>query len=1113
MKHFTFSILLLLLATSLSAQTEVVSPITESTTWTLAGSPYILGSQYVEVYNDSKEITLTIEEGVVVQGEYYYTGIWPNYNHSRLEIGKNAKLLVKGTSSNQVLFTKNPNGLDNKNWGGILFSSDSRASASVINNARFEYAGGEVSGVIQLDNGDLTVTNCEFDTSGATYIYAENGSDPTIDNCSFDRGNYGIYFSNSGGSVLNCEFDLERIAIELDDSFPEMKNNIFANDNFVRLNDLSVSGTLYIPGVLKNGNTAPYSLGSQYVDLTNSILTIEKGVVVEGEYYYTGNWPNYNHSRLVVGENSALVVNGTSAMPVVFTKSPFSLDDGNWGGIVIADNSRTSQTSIENAIFEYAGGEMAGVIYIDKSSPFISHVKFDNSSGTYIYADSLSNPVISYCSFENINYGIYFEAAKGRVENCFFDAERIAIELNNSFPELLNNCFADDNFVRLNDLETSGTLKIPGMLKNGNVAPYSLGPQYVDVTDATLTIAQGVRIEGEYYYTGIWPNYNYSRLYIGKDAALVLNGQMGNPIVFSKSPLSEDEYDWGGVIFGSDANFTDSKISYTIFAHGGGEVAGVLDITGGEIAIDNCIFKKNYTGIALDSSAIVTVNNTRFLNHKDEGLYARNSSEVTLNYCFADSNKQSVEIESASLTMDNVTIQNCSSDAIELDDGIKVVIDNSVIKNSQADGIWIPENSVTDLTVTNTSITGNYIGVHAYMEQGSSVTINNSEISGNTEYGVRNRDQIVIDAKNNWWGDPSGPYDNSDDSNDPTKLYNPDGKGDEITDYVDYGSWLDFLETESPNIVCLMDVPNDQGRWVRLCWSASLLDVPQSKTPIIKYSVWRQVDPDMMPKIPPISLEYLAKKEFDKLQSEGWDFIHDVTAVPEFDKYYYVAPTLGDSTDKGIIYSTFMVIAHTANPSLYYKSKSATGYSIDNLAPMAPKNLAGGQIAGTNNVELLWGANREKDFSYYNIYKDSKLLAQTTDTTYVDENSEEKSLSYNISAVDLNGNESELSDELSIVVGVEEAIIPTKFSLSQNYPNPFNPTTIIKYGLPVSAHVVIKIFDVLGNEVISLVNETQERGMHKVEFNSISVNLSSGIYFYSIRAGEFSRTKKMLLIK
>jgi len=89
--------------------------------------------------------------------------------------------------------------------------------------------------------------------------------------------------------------------------------------------------------------------------------------------------------------------------------------------------------------------------------------------------------------------------------------------------------------------------------------------------------------------------------------------------------------------------------------------------------------------------------------------------------------------------------------------------------------------------------------------------------------------------------------------------------------------------------------------------------------------------------------------------------------------------------------------------------------------------------------------------------------------------------------------------------------IPIEFSLSQNYPNPFNPNTIIPYQIPERSSVTLKVFDVLGNEVANLLNEEKEAGNYESTFKAGS--LSSGVYFYQIKAGDFINTKKMILIK
>ena len=110
--------------------------------------------------------------------------------------------------------------------------------------------------------------------------------------------------------------------------------------------------------------------------------------------------------------------------------------------------------------------------------------------------------------------------------------------------------------------------------------------------------------------------------------------------------------------------------------------------------------------------------------------------------------------------------------------------------------------------------------------------------------------------------------------------------------------------------------------------------------------------------------------------------------------------------------------------------------------------------------------------------------------------------------------------DLDMVTGVEkdnENITPNSFVLEQNYPNPFNPSTTIRYKVGSQQFVVLKVYDVLGNEVEKLVSEEKPAGVYEVEFNA-SV-YSSGVYFYKLqvytpgRAGNFIDVKKMLMIK
>ena len=100
-------------------------------------------------------------------------------------------------------------------------------------------------------------------------------------------------------------------------------------------------------------------------------------------------------------------------------------------------------------------------------------------------------------------------------------------------------------------------------------------------------------------------------------------------------------------------------------------------------------------------------------------------------------------------------------------------------------------------------------------------------------------------------------------------------------------------------------------------------------------------------------------------------------------------------------------------------------------------------------------------------------------------------------------------DESALNVKHEDII--TTFTLYQNYPNPFNPVTTISYQIPRQSFVSLKVFDILGSEVVTLVNEEKAAGYYEINFSG--KGLSSGVYFYTISAGKYHQTRKMVLLK
>lgn len=173
-----------------------------------------------------------------------------------------------------------------------------------------------------------------------------------------------------------------------------------------------------------------------------------------------------------------------------------------------------------------------------------------------------------------------------------------------------------------------------------------------------------------------------------------------------------------------------------------------------------------------------------------------------------------------------------------------------------------------------------------------------------------------------------------------------------------------------------------------------------------------------------------------------------------------------------------------------------------------------------NNVILNWATSLETNNSGFDVER-STVNGQWSKVFFIDGHGNSNTLqhysytdrnlisgiyNYRLKQIDFNGNYQyyNLSNEVNIR-------LPEKFSLSQNYPNPFNPSTVISYDLKVSSNVSLKIYNMSGKEIVSLLNEFKTAGSYVINFNGS--NLPSGVYFYKIEAGKFSAIRKMTLIK
>ena len=145
------------------------------------------------------------------------------------------------------------------------------------------------------------------------------------------------------------------------------------------------------------------------------------------------------------------------------------------------------------------------------------------------------------------------------------------------------------------------------------------------------------------------------------------------------------------------------------------------------------------------------------------------------------------------------------------------------------------------------------------------------------------------------------------------------------------------------------------------------------------------------------------------------------------------------------------------------------------------------------------------EFMTIGFVRGAGTTASQQEYSYLDKNLTNGKYTYRLKQIDYNGTY-EYSNEIEVDVRSLD-----NYNLAQNYPNPFNPTTKIGYILKEKSNTKVVVMNAIGEEIAVLVNELQEQGYHEIDFNAM--NLTSGIYFYSLQAGDFTQTKKMILIK
>ncbi len=216
------------------------------------------------------------------------------------------------------------------------------------------------------------------------------------------------------------------------------------------------------------------------------------------------------------------------------------------------------------------------------------------------------------------------------------------------------------------------------------------------------------------------------------------------------------------------------------------------------------------------------------------------------------------------------------------------------------------------------------------------------------------------------------------------------------------------------------------------------------------------------------------------------------------------------NVDRGAVFGADFPEDKTQTPVFLfdeYQTFSSRGMTCDNNDNyyIATGWCGSGVAGGGASIIIVVPASLAKTYSF----SFRSLYANPRDITF---NTYNKNLYISDSNTDIFSEEDVIWVMPDVSVGViKNENYPGQFLLMQNYPNPFNPCTTIGYSIANSAYVTLKIYDILGKEITTLINEDQLPGVYRVDFNG--KNISSGIYFYQITAGNFTDTKKLLLLK
>jgi len=670
---------------------------------------------------------------------------------------------------------------------------------------------------------------------------------------------------------------------------------------------------------------------------------------------------------------------------------------------------------------------------------------------------------------------------------------------------------------------------IYGTLINGSIwgtwtkdkSPYIV-QEYVHIPKGkNLTIEPGVQVcflnnSNDYYlYDG----------HIIIEGILYAVGTETDSIIFTK--LHQDDF-WTGLYFKS-ANDS-SRLEYCIVENS--DESGI-QLVESNITIKNCMIRNNHGdysaydnwsggGIYCNNSSPIIINNLIINNitSKSGGgisLYSRNGEPIISNNTIysnmARSNGGGIYLYSDSTTANNNLIFDnfaySSGGGVYLQ-GQSRLINNTIIKNKakNSNGGGLYSQSYYPPPITNSII---YLNDPDQINTSYLSSVSYSDIQGGYRgEGNIDADPLFVDIENNNFhlqltspcidaGNPDSTYNDPEDPNNP--------------DYAMYPS--------------MGTIRNDMGAY----GGPGAAGFPLNQAPM-HFNLLSPNNQDTIFTIHP---------------TLTWQEAIDLNPGDKvtYTIYYDTDSTFTNATLVSGIFNTSFQIQHLKDQQTYLwkiKAEDNSGASTFSnqvfqfftfAAPLPFKLLspAAGDTVSTDTLHFAWQSafdlNPADSILYTFVYDTSRTFTRPntisgiSDTTFTLTDSLENDANYfwTVVAIDNDSFSTASSDTFHFLVRYlpttadefDKPLIPQEFALSQNYPNPFNPVTTIKYQLPEDCHVTLKVFNAMGQEVATLVNKQQKAGYYSVNWNVRQV--ASGLYFYWIKANEFSKVCKMILLR